>query len=196
MFRNKDFENLINFCNQEVYQGPSYTYAARSHIHREEIRKLAMFLINRDQKLWQSRVDKSNIDFYTNDHNFYKMLSENFQDVLVHCFEPDESVKNLLDQPSTIVTKKYPHNRFKYRVYLLPHKMAGDKEEKKKYLKWLKAQEPRVTCTSSIEKWFMKTDWNWDRRYILVEDEKTLMFIKLKNPEILGRVYNFAISDK
>jgi hypothetical protein len=42
----------------------------------------------------------------------------------------------------------------------------------------------------------MKTDWNWDRRYVLVEDEGTLLLMKLKNSEVVGTVYNYVIVDK
>jgi hypothetical protein len=42
----------------------------------------------------------------------------------------------------------------------------------------------------------MKTEWNWDRRYVLVEDEGTLLMLKLRNPEVMGSVYNYVLSDK
>jgi hypothetical protein len=74
--------------------------------------------------------------------------------------------------------------------------MAGDKEGKQKYIAWLKTQEDRVTCTPAVEKWFMTTDWNWDRRYILVQDESTLLMLKLRNSEVVGRIYNYVVSDK
>ena len=74
--------------------------------------------------------------------------------------------------------------------------MANDKEGKKKYIEWLKRQSPKITCTTAIEHWFIKTDWNWDRRYVLVEDESTLLMLKLRNAEVVGRIYKFVISDK
>jgi len=55
---------------------------------------------------------------------------------------------------------------------------------------------PRVTCTPAVEKWFLITDWNWDRRYILVEDDQTLLMMKLRNADVVGKIYNFVISDK
>jgi hypothetical protein len=42
----------------------------------------------------------------------------------------------------------------------------------------------------------MKTDWNWDRRYVLVEDKNTLMLLRLRNSEVVGSVYEFVLSDK
>ena len=74
--------------------------------------------------------------------------------------------------------------------------MANDRLGKKRYIDWLKTQMPRVTCTSAVEKWFLATDWNWDRRYILVEDDQTMLMMKLRNAEVVGKIYNFVISDK
>jgi hypothetical protein len=136
------------------------------------------------------------MDFYTNDRNFYEELSLKFESAMLHRFEPNLETLDLLDTPQTILAAKLPHNRYHYKVYLLPHKMAGDKESKKKYVDWLKSQDPRITCTPAVQKWFIKTDWNWDRRYVLVEDEHTLLMLKLRNSEVVGRVYNYIISDK
>jgi hypothetical protein len=74
--------------------------------------------------------------------------------------------------------------------------MAGDKEGKMQYVNWLKKQYPKVTCTEAVEKWFVTTDWNWDRRYILVKDESMLLMLKLRNPDVVGRIYNYQLCDK
>jgi len=37
---------------------------------------------------------------------------------------------------------------------------------------------------------------NWDRRYILVDNEKTLLMIKLHSPDAIGTVYKYEIVDK
>jgi hypothetical protein len=70
------------------------------------------------------------------------------------------------------------------------------REDKNKYIDWIKTQDPRITCTPALEKWFINTDWNWDRRYVLVEDEATVLMMKLRNTEVVGTVYKFVISDK
>jgi len=40
------------------------------------------------------------------------------------------------------------------------------------------------------------TEWNWDRRYMYVEDEMTLLMIKMRSSEVLGRIYEYHIIDK
>jgi hypothetical protein len=71
--------------------------------------------------------------------------------------------------------------------------MRGDKEAKKQYIDWIKKQSPRITFTDAIATWFLSTEWNWDRRYVLVEDDHTLLLLKLRNSEVVGRIYNYVI---
>lgn len=140
------------------------------------------------------RLERDNIDFYTNDVNFYDQISLSFSVEIKHRFEPDEhSLKTLTDEP-IIIVKKLPKDRYNYRAYLKPHMFKGDKASKINYLKFLDTQSPAVSISESVRSWFMTTDWNWDRRYILVEDEKTLLMLKLRNSEVLGKVYRFAVA--
>jgi hypothetical protein len=74
--------------------------------------------------------------------------------------------------------------------------MKGNQVGKVKFLDWLRQQAPRITCTERLAKWFLITDWNWDRRYILIEDEQSLLMLKLRNPDVIGRTYNFIVTDK
>jgi len=197
MFRTGSLESVREFCiNEEPPTGRNFSYASRSYKHRDELLRIANFLIDHNTSVWAKRIEQSIIDLYTNEKDFYDSISKEFDDILIHQFEPSADSSDLLEKSSAIVVKNLPHNKYNYRVYLLPHKFKGDTEEKTKYIKWLKSQSPKITCTSAIESWILKTDWNWDRRYVLVEDESTLLMLKLRNAEVMGRVYNFVISDK
>lgn len=173
-----------------------HSLLARAWPFREELLQLTELLMSYDSTLWTKRIEHTYIDLYTNDQDFYNMVSEKFESFVARRFEPDEATADLLEQPQIIVAAKLPHNKYRFKVYLKPHKLAGDKEGKKKYIDWIKSQSPRITCTPAVEKWFIKTDWNWDRRYVLVEDENTLLMLKLRNSEVAGRVYNYVITDK
>lgn len=196
MFRLRSLEDMREFCLSDNDDTRTHSLNNKAWHNREQLLELTDFLISYDPKIWAKRIEYTLIDIYTNDANFYEHLSEKFESVMTHRFEPSVESAELLEQPQTIVAAKLPHNKYHYKAYLLPHKMAGDKEGKKKYVEWLKGQTPRITCTSAVEKWFIKTDWNWDRRYVLVEDEHTLLMLKLRNSEVVGRVYNYVISDK
>ncbi len=195
LLRTETAENLELFCQGENPEKNYYSTWQRAYANRENILKLCGFL--KAQTDHSIRIESSSLDFYTNDKSVYENASTTFEDLIVHRFEPTDETIDLLNTNSNfIVVDKLPKGRYNYRVYLLPHKMKGDKEGKEKYLTWLKGQTPKVTCTPAIEKWFLNTEWNWDRRYILVEDEATLLMLKLRNSEVVGRIYNFVISDK
>jgi hypothetical protein len=196
VFRSYSVADIEEYYSQADPDSRPYSLLARGWPYKEELVKLAKLLSTHDSKLWTKRIENTLIDFYTNDLNFYNDISDKFDYAVLQRFEPDGAYTDLLDEPQTIITAKLPHNKYKYRVYLKPHKLAGDKPSKQKYVDWLKSQQPRITCTPAVERWFIKTDWNWDRRYVLVEDENTLLMLKLRNPEVAGRVYNYVIADK
>jgi hypothetical protein len=123
------------------------------------------------------------------------VLKEFEQDVRQRS-EPFENSIELLEDQRVILSKKLPHDRYRYKVYLKPHLLASDPQAKQQYLNWIEGQDNRITLTDSVKSWFMRTEWNWDRRYVLVEDEQTLLMLKLRNSDVMGRVYNYVISDK
>lgn len=158
--------------------------------------KIVDFLEKFDKTEWSRRVEYHQVDFYTNNQELYQGLLDEFKQVVIHAFEPDENAISQLESPGVIAVKNLPHNRYRYKVFLKPHAMAYDYESKQKFLDWLVSQQPKVTCSSSIQSWFLCHNWNWDRRYILVEDENTLLMLKLRNANAIGKVYNFQVIDK
>jgi hypothetical protein len=163
--------------------------------NRDDIRDLTALLHQYKKDEWAQRIESNAIDLYTNNETLYKDLLDKFEIIVIHCFAPDKEKLDILDERNgkTMLVKKLPQGRFNYRVFLQPHKIS-DSDDKAKYLKWLENQMPRVTCTPSIKKWFLKTHVNWDRRYILVQDDPTLMLLKLRNPDVVGTVYKFEVA--
>lgn len=157
---------------------------------------LVEILEKKDSNSWTKRIEQYCLDIYTNEKDFFNEISDKFENRIIHKFEPEESALSHLDNPRTFVGKKLPHDKYRFRVYLRPHVLASDRESKEKYLGWIKSQSPKITCSPSVEEWFMRTRWNWDRRYVLVEDEQTLLLLKLRNPEVIGKIYNYVIADK
>jgi hypothetical protein len=148
---------------------------------------LCSILIDSDPKDWQKRIEKGSIDIYAINETLIENIQKKLSDHVVGIFKPDV----LGTEPNTLRVKKLPNDRYKYRVYLLPHKLKNDTEGKRQYLEWVKNQSSRIKITECVEKWFYKTDWNWDPRYVLVDEESTLLMLKLRNPEVVGRVYKF-----
>ena len=167
----------------------------KSFVNRSSIVRFSEFMKEFPTDSYAVRVENDRLDVYTNDQDLYNTLSSTCEENIIQRFQPDIDNLHLLNRSQhTIIVNKLPKNRYNYRVYLLPHRMI--REDKNKYLDWIKKQDPRITCTPALEKWFINTDWNWDRRYVLVEDEATVLMMKLRNAEVVGTVYKFVINDK
>lgn len=197
LLRTKTLDEITEFCLKPDPKNNSYSVWQRAWNNRDTINELCNLLKGYDKNIYSLRIESSILDVYTNDSEFYNAISLKFGDILRHRFEPSAANIDLLNSNQNYITvDKLPKGGYRYRVYLLPHKMKGDREGKQQYLDWLKRQDPKLTCTPAVEKWFLHTDWNWDRRYILVWDEATLLMLKLRNAEVVGRIYNFVIADK
>lgn len=153
---------------------------------------LAVFLYSLEKDSYATRVEGKFIDIYTNDESIIQTIQKSFADRIKHVFRPSSVKITESSDERSIVAKKLPHDRYKYKVFLLPHKIK-DNGTKIKYLQWLESQCPRILITDTVKEWFKKTAWNWDRRYMYVEDEKTLLLLKMKNGEVIGSVYSYTV---
>ena len=198
VFRTQPLSNIKSWLSHsDSDSGYHYENWRRASVNKEIIISLCDFLSAHDENMYATRVERNRLDVYTNDPEFYEKLSLHSEGYLVHRFEPNTNNLDALNNSQNCITvSKLPKDRYRYRVYLLPHKMSNDREGKQKYLNWLNTQKPKVTCTPAVEKWFLATEWNWDRRYVLVEDESTLLMMKLRGAEVVGRIYNFVVCDK
>jgi hypothetical protein len=182
---------LINFDVEKNV----YSTFAKASANRHDIIKLSYFLMSWDQNCWAKRIERSGIDIYTNDKDMYLKLRTNFEDIVYSASEPDENNLEILENTGSVIVKKLPHDKYHYKAFLLPHKIK-DRADKQNYLNWIDTQGDRILISPIVRDWFIKTEYNWDRRYVLVEDSQTLMLLKLRNPEALGRIYDYVISDK
>jgi len=198
ILRNKSNNLLFNFLSPSNFEDKKYpnsTHAKARH-NRDAILQLVEFLGKYQDDLWFKRLERDTIDIYTNDKDFYTLLSTTFQLLVTNLYQPLGKNIELLTASNKIITKKLPHNKYRFKVYLLPHKLANDDLGKKRYLQWLDSQKEKILITPSVKKWFMTTNWNWDRRYVYVEDPSTLLLLKLRNSETIGRSYEYVIVDK
>jgi len=155
---------------------------------------LARFLEPVDASIYSLRSENNVLDIYTNDKALQDQLIIEFQEHLRDYFEPSNQLINAQDDGHVIFANKLPHKKYQYKVFLLAHK-AND-EEKKDYIVWLEKQQQKIKISNAVKDWFFRTKWNWDRRYVYVENEQMLLMMKLKNPEIMGTIYRYVLYDK
>ena len=196
VLRMNTLDDTIDLSDKSIldeYVG--YHYYKKVFANKEDITSLCEYLKSLNTNDWYKRIERDNIDLYTNDPTIYNYLIDRFQHILCLTVEPDISRKEEYEDNHHILCKKLPHDRYRYRVYLKPHKMNSDRSAKQSYISWLENQN-NVLISQAVKNWFIATDWNWDPRYILVEDHKTLLFLHMRNSEVLGRIYEYALSDK
>jgi hypothetical protein len=193
IFRQYKLEQIpfLNFAGQKH----THSTMGRAALHKQELIALSVFLSKWDSELWAKRIECNGVDFYTNDKTMYEELFLNFEEVVSARSEPNECDLDILEHTGSIIVKKLPHDKYAYKAFLLPHKLK-DRQDKREYVNWISGQSDRILISDVVKEWFVKTDWNWDRRYVLIEDSQTLLMLKLRNPEVLGRVYDYVISDK
>lgn len=152
-------------------------------------------IINFSKQDYATRIESNILDFYTNSKDIYESTVEKFSAIIRSVSIPEPGTEILLDDAKSVLCEKLPHGKFKYKVFLQPHKF-NSQEDKARYLNWLDTQYPRIEISDKVKSWFLVTNWNWDRRYMWVEDPDTLLLLKMRNVEAIGSIYNYVLSDK
>lgn len=195
VFRLTSIEHIPQFLDDVSSEGKLHRlhYFSKALSNRIIIEQIISNLLLLDKKEYFTRVERDTVDIYVNEQQHFDCLREKLKDNIIQVSKPDQNSIDLLDR-KVIIVKKYPKDGFHYRVYLKPHTVK-DREDKLKYLDWL-SQNPDYNISNRVKSWFLITDWNWDRRYMLVKNEPALLMMKLRNPEVVGSVYEYVISDK
>ena len=194
IFRHYPIHEAMNFV-MEISDGFRAKFRQDAWNNRENIQNYIDTISSYNKDQYCVRIETNTLDVYTNERSLYDELSFNCIKSVNDRSEPGDA-EEMLNSGYTVVAKKYPHDKYRHKVFLQPHKLAHNKEEKIKYINWLNDQGEKVLITDTVKQWFMTTDWNWDRRYIYVDNDQTLLMLKLRNPEVMGRVYDYVLSDK
>ena len=196
ILRSKTLDGVVEFLkdeNKTGYNTRSVLYKAKNN--SENMEKVCNFLSQLQASSWSKRIEYDVMDLYTNNVEIYNNLCQAFDELIVHHFEPEARLIDTLENQNIIVSDKFPHNKYRYKVFLTPHKLKI-KDDKVKFLSWLDSQTDKILISRTVRDWFYKTDWNWDRRYLLVDNEQTLLMLKMLNSNALGKVYEYVIDDK
>jgi hypothetical protein len=169
---------------------------AKAHANASWIIELCKFFSVLQPTEWTKRIETNQLDFYTNDKPTYDKFCKKFSSMVMQQFEPDADDLELLNNQYSIVVKQLPHKKYRYKAFLKPHKMKGDVDAKRKYMEWVAMQGDKIRITPIVKDWFIKTEWNWDRRYLLVEDTATLLMLQMRSGEAIGKVYEYVVVDK
>ena len=130
ILRSKSLDDIIDFLAKPLPQTTNYRHSlnVKAHANAAYLIKLCKFLKPLQIHLWTKRIETNQLDFYTNDQSIYNDFCNKFNLILTQKFEPAANDLELLNNQYTIITKKLPHNKYRYRAFLRPHKMKGDIE--------------------------------------------------------------------
>lgn len=192
----KDYDDLKNFLlGSTPNEYPHYSVMYKAWNNRFQLLNLLESINSVPADQYAKRIESNFLDLYTNDVTIFEHFKSRFSHNIRHIFIPSDRL--LSNQCSdVVVANQLAHNRYRYKVYLKPHKLKGDREGKLSFLTWLDTQSDRVRISQSVRTWFLNTDWNWDRRYMFVEDEQTLMMLKLRSSEAVGKILEYVVDDK
>jgi hypothetical protein len=197
LYRLLSYDDTISFLiNPSAYAKTVFSSHNKALKNKDTFLELTRLLSDLNQQDFAKRIEVNTIDLYVNSKSLFDNISTKFESITVNRFAPTENNLELLENTNFILTKNLPHKKYKYKVYLLPHKLKGDKNSKTRYLNWLDTQGDKILISSSVKTWFLTTDWYWDRRYLYVEDANTLLMLKMRDSQVLGKIYEYLIVDK
>lgn len=193
----RKFYNKWNYKISFFIEGSSFSRFIRSDYH-DRIDpcyfQITARLSNLSSDQYAKRVERNTTDLYFNDKGLFEEFCESFPSNIRGIFVVDPKLEKF-NNDRAIISRKYPFDRYQFKIYLQPHRIK-DRKEKKDFLDWLASQDSKVLITDSVKDWFLRTEWNWDRRYMYVEDEQTLLMLKLRKSEAIGTIYNYVLTDK
>lgn len=195
--KKKFYNKWIYKCSFYFPQSKSLRYQLESLKYlNKDILDLAGLLTSFGKDKYHLRVEGKTCDVYCNDADIFEKLKSLLSDKLVLVSSPElQNVDRLIQQKRTILCKRLPFHRYRHKVYLQPHRL-DDRAHRSQYIDWLNTQHPRIYITQRTKDWFIRTEWNWDRRYMYVDNEQTLLILKMKNNEALGTMYTYDVCDK
>lgn len=165
--------------------------------NKQEWADLVFFIESFEKTQWGKRLEGDFMDLYTNNIDFYNGLCEKFPNRILRRFQPPKGMEQeMLDEERKIFVNEIPHGIYNYQAYLQPHKLSSNISERTQLANWLELQVPKITFSKSVRKWVLNTQENWDRRYIYIDSEQTLLMIKLRSPELIGKVFKYVKTDK
>ena len=191
------FKASISLTGARVLAWMTNLHDLRHVVHRQPVDidgviGLHNFLNNYQSREWQKRIESHQIDIYTNNENLHNELINTFHDRIIKISIPGDHDYSEKGKFEIIYRNSLPHKKYKFKVYLKPH-LITDVEEKKKFISFVDFQEDKIKMSNAVKNWFIENTINWDPRYIYVEDEETLVMLKLKRSDVVGRIYEIVI---
>jgi hypothetical protein len=184
-------EDQIEFINHQWFRIDHWR-ETEQRTRTADLSKMSALLCRFDRKEWQYRIEYTCFDVYTSNREMYQaLISSELADKISECHEPDVDSIKILDDPNNQIVTDYPHGRYRFKVFLNPTKLSGSVSAREDVANWLLAQNPKIHCTETVADWFETARSGSSLRYVLVDDDATLLLLKLRAGGAVTRIYNY-----
>lgn len=192
LLRYRSLEDIKDFLVQPYDRKSGFATQAKAHDNNRNMYALVDFLCKWEKAIYATRIESDAIDIYTNDPTFFNEASKECALFTWRRFAPTPQTEHLLTNEKRVLCKHLPHKKYQFKVFLTPHKLDIDDSKRTEFVEFVNANKDSMLISSAVSQWFMTTRWNWDRRYLFVDNEKTLLMLKLKNSDAVGAVYEYV----
>ena len=192
LIRYKSFDQIREFIAQPLLDKQHYGTHVKAYNNGDNMLMLINVLDKWPKEIYAIRIETDAIDIYTNNELFFNNASKDLALITWRRFAPDPATQHLLNDQKRVLCKHLPHKKYQFKVFLTPHKLPSDDNVRSEFVKFVKNSGDTIRISSAVEEWFMNTRWNWDRRYVFVDNEKSLLMLKLKNSDAIGAVYEYV----
>jgi hypothetical protein len=141
---------------------------------------------------FQLRIEEPYINVYSNsESSLYELCSKYSKDRILEIHRPKnkESIE-ILDNGS-IINKAA--RDFQYLVHLKAHRF-DNLVQKHKLVECLESLRPDVRFSSRLKKSIMSSNYYFIGGQFYAKDDSTTVFIKLKFPELIGKIYTLSLN--
>ena len=142
------------------------------------------------------RIETDILDVYTNNKTLYGTLCYEFPDITRNRYEPAPGMEDtLLDSNQEIFVKELPHSMYNYQVDLKSPKSLtfGELES---VADWCRSRKPAIAFTDATYNWLLKRDIFNTRRWIYVDNDSTLLMLRLRCNDLIGTVRKYVKTGK
>lgn len=142
------------------------------------------------------RIETDILDVYTNNKILYETLCHEFANITRNRHEPAPGMKDtLLYSDQEIFVKELPHGMYNYQVDLKSPKSLTF-NELESLADWCRSRNPAIAFTDATYSWLLKRDVFNTRRWIYVDNDSTLLMLRLRCNDLIGTVRKYVKTGK
>ena len=173
MVKRLGIARTLEFC--ELPEGHRDTIGmVRSKIERTKLKEFALAISPFSYSDIQTRAEGANYSIYCKDINLFQQIITSLEKWIFVIHEPasEEELSIMSNNAKQVLCNKFPHQRYRYKVYL---KHITSFNSRESFATWVKHYNEKIKVTDRTERWFHGR--YTQSPYIYVDDQKMLALV-------------------